>query len=144
MGNSTQRGKNPRTCPGGEGGDENVSPWRGRFEPLQALGGRDWNKIDPAFIYSYIYYWKKIALQCHVGFHCKSAIILHTSSASRAFLPCPHLPAPSHHRAAGWAPCAVRQLLSGSLFHTRCIYINATFSIPLPLSFPHCVHKSLL
>ena len=59
--------------------------------------------------------------------------------------PLPHPTHLGHHRAPGWAPRVMQQLLTSSLFYTRvCIYVNATFSIHPTLSFPHCVHKSLL
>ena len=38
----------------------------------------------------------------------------------------------------------VGQPITYTVFDTWCIYSNATFSIPLPLSFHHCVHKTLL
>ena len=57
----------------------------------------------------------------------------------------PHPTFVGHHRAAGWAPCITQQLLASYLFHIwSSMYVDVTFSIHPTLSFPHCVHKSIL
>ena len=106
-----------------------VLAWRipGMGEPggLLSMGshrvGHDWSDLAAAAAYIYI-----------------------TSSLS---LPPAH-PHPifvGHHRAAGWAPCITQQLLTSYLFHIwSSMYVDVTFSIHPTLSFPHCVHKSIL
>ena len=67
------------------------------------------------------------------------------------YIPSPHGPPsqpPSHplghHWAASWAPSARQQLPASCLFHTWwCVNVNATLSICLTLSIPHCVHMSV-
>ena len=50
-----------------------------------------------------------------------------------------------HHRAPIWAPCVIQQFLTSSLVYTwQCINVDATCSTLPTLSFPHCVHKSVL
>ena len=47
---------------------------------------------------------------------------------------------PGCHRAPGWAPCVMQQLLTSYLFYAwQCIYVDFTFSIPPTLSFPQHV-----
>ena len=82
--------------------------------------------------------WSKTALQCCVGFcHiiCESAMIIHVSVLSWASLPFSHTTPVGYHRAPGWAPCVIQQLL------TSYSYVDATFSIhpPLSLPFPPCL-----
>ena len=49
-----------------------------------------------------------------------------------------------HYRVPGWAH-VIEKLFTIYLFYTWwCIYVCATFSICPTLSFPHCVHKSIL
>ena len=79
---------------------------------------------------------------CHTTI--QSAIIIHTSLPSQASLLSPNPTPLGHHRASGWAPCVIQQLLTSYIFYTRqCIYVDATFSIRTTLSFPHCVHKAV-
>ena len=43
------------------------------------------------------------------------------------------------------APCTTRQQPTSWLFHTWwCMYVSAAFSVHPGLSFPRCVHKSIL
>ena len=42
MGNSTQRGKNPRTCPGGEGGAENRNVAKGGLQESKLYQIKDY------------------------------------------------------------------------------------------------------
>ena len=94
-----------------------------------------------------IFNWKKITLRCYVVFRCTMQMS-HNYTCIPFLLSLPPLPHPTllgHHRAPGWAPRVMQQLLTSPLFYTRlCIYVNATFSIRPALSFPHCVHKSRL
>ena len=70
---------------------------------------------------------------------CKLAIIIHISPPSLVFLPSSHPTALDHHRVLAG------QLLTSYLFYTWwCTYVCATFFICLTLSFPHCVHESVL
>ena len=49
-----------------------------------------------------------------------------------------------HHRAPSWAPSAMPQLPTSSLFHTwRCVCVRAALLIRSTLSFPPCVHMSI-
>ena len=69
------------------------------------------------------------------------------SLPSRASLSLPphHLIHLGHHRAPSWASCDVQRLPTSCLFYTwQHIYINAALSICPTLSFPCCVHKSIL
>ena len=52
----------------------------------------------------------------------------------------------SRHRSSlGWAPVALWQLPACHLFHAWWgMYVNATLSVCPTLSFPPCVHKSVL
>ena len=56
-------------------------------------------------------------------------------------------PPPHHtpHRALGSAPCVAHQLHTGCVFYTWWwTHFNAAFSVHPTLSFPHCVHRSVL
>ena len=55
------------------------------------------------------------------------------------------IPALGCHRAPGWAPCVMQQLLISYLVYTWWfVYFNATLSICPILSCPCCVHRSVL
>ena len=64
----------------------------------------------------YIFNWKIIALQCYAGFCCTTTWIscIYTYNPSFLNLPLtpPHPTPLDCHRALGWAPCAIQQLLS--------------------------------
>ena len=103
------------------------------------------------FIFKFIFNWRIIGLQCHVGF-CHISIWIsqrYTYVPSLLNLPYTYpLPATlSHHGALSWVPCAVQQLPTSSLLYTwRCIYINAALSVrstlPSPVLCPkaHSLH----
>ena len=105
--------------------------------------------------------WRIIALQCCVGFFfffftstpvgfCCIPVWIsykYTYIPSLLGLPTahPHPTLPGHHRAPSWASCDVQRLPTSCLFYTwQHIYVNATLSICPTLSFPCCVHKSIL
>ena len=85
--------------------------------------------------------WRKIALQCFVGF-CHTTMWI---SHKYTYVPCllnllphtsPHPTALGSHRAHGWPSCVIQQLLISYLFYIwYCICLNATLSI-CPHSFP--------
>ena len=57
----------------------------------------------------------------------------------------PEFPTPlGHHRATGWAPCVIQQLLTSYPPYTQeCAHVDATSSVCYTLSLPTFVHKSL-
>ena len=70
----------------------------------------------------------------------ESAVCIHTCSPSRTRLLPPH---PSHHRVLSWAPCAIQQLPTGSLFYIECVCVYIPPYPPLPESHVHFLHQSL-
>ena len=78
-------------------------------------------QILPA-LFSFIFNWRRIALQCCVGFCHTAAWISHRYP----YAP-PHLEPPSHlpphptslgcHWPPGWAPCIIQQIPTGCLFY---------------------------
>ena len=74
-----------------------------------------------------------------------SAICIHISLPSWASLSRLSFDPSRSSQSTSWALCATQHLPTSYLFYTRqCIYINATFSVYPPFSFPCCVHKSIL
>ena len=95
------------------------------------------------------FYWNIIALQCCVSSYCTMMWISYMYTYTSSFLNFPPTPPPSqpsdHHRASNWAPCARQQLPASDLFYAwECIHISSALSTHPRLSFPHCVHKSIL
>ena len=106
-----------------------------------------YKKLNYSFL-KFIFNWKTIALQCCVGFCYTTTWISHKCTYIPFLLnllPTPHPTSLGHHRAMGWAPCVIQQLLTSSLFYTWwCIYVNASLSLCPTPSFSRCVHKSIL
>ena len=70
---------------------------------------------------------------------------MHISPPSWASLPSPQPTPLCHHRTSGWAPCVIQPLLTSYLVYIRQrIHADATFCIRLTLSWPYCVHASIL
>ena len=94
------------------------------------------------------FYLGKIAFQCCVSLCCTTAKIHHNYTCITSLLslpPSPHAAPSGRHGAPGWAPRVTQQLLTSHLLYTwQCMYVSATFSVRPTLSFPHCVHKSIL
>ena len=70
---------------------------------------------------SFFFNWRKIALQCCVGFCHMTVQISHNYTYIPSLLSLPPLPHPTplgHHRVPGWAPCIILQLLTSDLFYT--------------------------
>ena len=91
--------------------------------------------------FKFISNWRKIALQCCVGFAVwqqKSAIIIHISP----FEP-PRLPPPTslgHRRAPGWAPSFIWQLLTSYLTYGK--HLTTLLSPFIPLLASPTVYTS--
>ena len=62
--------------------------------------------------------WRKIALQCYIGFFCTTTWVSHASAPSWASLPSIHAARLGRHRAPSWAPCVIQKLLTSHLFDT--------------------------
>ena len=93
-----------------------VSPSKKMFLHLFLLGGK---KI---FVYNIVLV---SALQQH-----ESTISIHTFSLLNLPPTPPHAILVGHHRAPGWAPCAMQHLPISCLFYTwQCTYSNAILSI---------------
>ena len=97
---------------------------------------RKMQELQSFFFFQFIFNWGKTALQCCLGFchttkqigHNYTYVPSHLSHLSR------------YHRAPGWAPAVIEQLLPSCLFHIRqCIYVDATFSIHPTSSFFHAI-----
>ena len=80
---------------------------------------------------------------------CESALCIHTSLLSWAFIPAPHPTHLRYHIALGWAPCIMQHSYSPklSVLHVV-IYVCPGYSLNLSLhptlSFPHYVPKSVV
>ena len=61
---------------------------------------------------------------------CESAIITHISPSSWTSSPSPHPTSLSHHRAPGWAPCVIQQLLTSSLFYGASLVAHMGKNLP--------------
>ena len=83
-----------------------------------------------------------IALQSCASFCCTTKWINYTYRYIHSLVGLPPTSRPSppgRHRALSWAPCALRQLPTSSLFSTRsCIYVNATLPNRPTLPFALC------
>ena len=80
--------------------------------------------------------------------NCESAISIHIPIPREPPSHAPSCPTPlGCHRAHGWVPCVIWQLPTSCLFYLWWrinICLNATLSVCSTLSFPCCVHKSIL
>ena len=102
------------------------------------------------FLFIYFLIGGELLLQCCAGFCHKTMQTNYNDTYITSLLSL--LPILSSHpiplnynRAPSWASCVIQKLLTSSLFHTwSCIYVNATFSICLTLSFLHCVPKFIV
>ena len=89
-------------------------------------------------------------VQYSVGFYHTSTWVSHRHTYVPSLLETPshHPPSPTPldcHRAPIWASCDLQQIPTGYLFYVWwCICFYVTHSIHPTLSFPCCVHKSVL
>ena len=101
--------------------------------------------ITHFIVYSFaIFNWNIIALQSSFSFCCTTLWISHiyTYIYSLLSLP-PTAPIPPYHRPKSWVPCVIQQLPASYFTHCS-VYMSRLLSQFPPLSFPHCVHKSIL
>ena len=101
-------------------------------------------RIFPLFKKILSFNWRKIALQCCIGFcHTRIQIsynYIHMTS-SWTSLPCP--PPPSRSSQSRTSPCYVAISYQLSILH-MVVYICQGYFLHCPtLSLPHCIHKSV-
>ena len=80
---------------------------------------------------------------CHTTI--QSAIIIHMSLPSQASLLSPNPTPLGHHRASGWAPCVIQQLLTIYILHTIvyicwCYFLHSYHSLLPPLCPQGCFY----
>ena len=93
----------------------------------------------------FFFNWRKIALQCCVGFCRLTTWISHNYTYVLSFLSLlPLLPSLSSRLSQGTRLGSLcYTAASHCLFYTRyCMYVTAVLSVRPTLSFPLCVHKS--
>ena len=74
----------------------------------------------------------------------ESAISIHRSSASWAFLPPTHLTPLRCHTAPGWAPHIIYNFALAICGIHGTLYLSVPLSIHSTLSFPCCIHITIL
>ena len=101
---------------------------------------------------SFLLNWRKIALQCCVGFCHMTVQISHNYTYIPSLLSLPPVPHPTplgHHRVPGWAPALYCNFLPAICFTQDSVYMLMLLSPFVPLSPPptcpqvHSVHLRL-